>query len=70
MRLKKKLTLMKPSELRDYQEIWLKRIKKFKPHKFRWKRCSRRIKLIQEEIVFKDWVLGGLKKMNRDKINE
>ncbi len=70
MRLKKKLTLMKPSELRDYQEIWLKRITKARPFSLRWKWCSRRLRLIQEEIVFKDWILDGLKKMNRDKISK
>jgi len=70
MRLKKKLTLMNPQELRDYQELWLKRIMNFQPHNIGWKFCSRRIQRIEKEIHFKDLLFAGLKKINSDKIGK
>lgn len=65
---KRKLTLMKPSELRDYREVWIRRICNYQPHSLRWKFCSWMIERIMKEIEFKDWILDGLKLMNEDKI--
>ena len=70
MRLKKKLTLMNPQELRDCLSFWEWRRDKHKTKSMRWAFWQRRIKRIEKEIRFNDLLFAGLQHLNSDKIGK
>lgn len=64
MRLKKKLTLMRPSELRKYRDARILKMCNYRahlvPHSFRWNRSLRIIGRIEKEIRFKEMLIDSL----------
>ena len=61
----KKLSLMKPSELKEYIELWRGRMSRCKTGSFSWKVCRWMVDRIKREIEFKNWLLIGFKKLEQ-----
>ena len=61
--IKRKLTLMKPYELRKYREHWCRRMSQCKTGSASWKICKWMIDRIEQEIKFKVWLKESLEKL-------
>ncbi len=61
--MSRKLTLMTLTELRDCLKLWRRRTGKCRAGSFSWRICRWMVERIVQEIVFKDWLLVGLKKI-------
>ncbi len=66
--MRRKLTLMTMSELGDYLGLWRGRMSRCKAGSFSCRVCRWMVDRIAQEIEFKDWLLDGLKQIERDNI--
>ena len=65
--LKRKLTLMNLPELRAHLELWRGKEKKCKINSRSWEICRWMVEQIIKEIKFKDLMVAGFKKIEKDK---